>query len=182
MATNPAQSKRLQQILKGWPKKIFSDLHSKVVGIVCGLVIGTGGIAAVSKTVWKLLKNTFQQSMPIWLLLLILIAIWVYYELLIRRYSRSISQKSKYKTEIIEVPETFFKWRVTHNSGVVTNIDDIPFCKKCDIQFIYSDDKYVCPNIYYSKCKRSFYPRELDFYHRFAKSFIEKIVRDSYKK
>jgi hypothetical protein len=57
----------MKNLFKEYLKKVFSDLHSTIVGIIIGaLILGVGGIWAFSKNLWNLLKTTMLLPTPLW--------------------------------------------------------------------------------------------------------------------
>jgi len=52
---------------KEYLKKVFSDLHSAIVGIIISaLILGVGGIWVFSKNLWNLLKTRMLLQTPLW--------------------------------------------------------------------------------------------------------------------
>ena len=57
----------MKNLFKVYLKKVFSDLHSAIVGIIVGaLILGVGGIWVFSKNLWILLKTTMLLPTPLW--------------------------------------------------------------------------------------------------------------------
>jgi hypothetical protein len=58
----------MKNLPKVYLKKVFSDLHSAIVGIIVGaLIISVGGIWVFSKNPWNLLKATMALPTPLWM-------------------------------------------------------------------------------------------------------------------
>jgi hypothetical protein len=57
----------MKNLFKIYLKKVFSDLHSAIVGIIVGaLIISVGSIWVFSKNLWNLLKTTMLLPTPLW--------------------------------------------------------------------------------------------------------------------
>jgi hypothetical protein len=86
-------SKGMTSFFKAYVKKLFSDLHSAVIGIVIGaIVIGLGGIWAFSKSLWFQFKLIMVLPTPLWVagcLLLFFLLSLIY---LLRRTSVPLSK------------------------------------------------------------------------------------------
>lgn len=68
--------------LKAYLKKLFSDLHSIILGIVVtAIVLTVGGIWAFSKHIWIQLKTTMLLPTPLWVaaILVLLLLVCIYY-------------------------------------------------------------------------------------------------------
>lgn len=71
--------KILLKALKAYLKKLFSDLHSIILGTIVGVVIlSLGGILAFSKNAWTLLKTIVQSSTPLWATIVLVLVLLVY--------------------------------------------------------------------------------------------------------
>jgi hypothetical protein len=59
--------KNLIELAKTYLKKVFSDLHNVIIGVVVGaLIVGGGGIYLSSQKLWTLLTNIAQTPTPLW--------------------------------------------------------------------------------------------------------------------
>jgi hypothetical protein len=57
----------MKNLFKVYLKKVFSDFHSTIVGIIVGaLILSVGGIWVFSKNLWILLKATMLLPTPLW--------------------------------------------------------------------------------------------------------------------
>ncbi len=57
----------MENLFKVYLKKVFSDLHSAILGIiVAALILAAGGIWVFSKNLWILLKATMLLPTPLW--------------------------------------------------------------------------------------------------------------------
>jgi len=72
----------MASLVKEYVKKLFSDLHSAVIGIVIGaVVVALGGIWAFSKNLWFQFKLVMLLPTPLWIagsLLLLFLLSFVY--------------------------------------------------------------------------------------------------------
>jgi len=72
----------MKPLLKGYLKKLVSDLHSAILGtIIASLILGLGGIWVFSKTLWIQLKAIMLLSTPLWAtasLLVLLALVYIY--------------------------------------------------------------------------------------------------------
>jgi hypothetical protein len=63
----------MKNLFKVYLKKVFSDLHSTILGIIIGaLILSVGGIWVFSKNLWILLKTTMLLPTPLWVTIIFL--------------------------------------------------------------------------------------------------------------
>jgi len=64
----------MKNLFKEYLKKVFSDLHSAIVGIIISaLILGVGGIWVFSKNLWNLLKTIILLPTPLWVTAILLV-------------------------------------------------------------------------------------------------------------
>jgi hypothetical protein len=72
----------MKNLFKGYLKKVFSDLHSAILGIiVTALILAAGGIWIFSKNLWNLLKTTMLLPTPLWvttIFLALFVLVYIY--------------------------------------------------------------------------------------------------------
>jgi hypothetical protein len=72
----------MKNLFKGYLKKVFSDLHSAIFGIiVTALILAAGGIWIFSKNLWNLLKTTMLLPTPLWvttIFLALFVLVYIY--------------------------------------------------------------------------------------------------------
>ena len=63
----------MKNLFTAYLKKVFSDLHSAILGIIlAALILGAGGIWVFSKNLWILLKTTMLLPTPLWVITIFL--------------------------------------------------------------------------------------------------------------
>lgn len=58
--------KKLIELLKVYLKKVFSDLHNVIVGIVVVAIVSGGSIYLFFRNLWTQLQNIAQSPTPLW--------------------------------------------------------------------------------------------------------------------
>ena len=70
--------------LKTWIKKAFSDIHAAIISIIVLSVLGLGGTSLLSEKIWLLVKNTMISPTPLWVAIVLAVAIYIYSNLRIK--------------------------------------------------------------------------------------------------
>ncbi len=82
----------MKKLIKVYLKKVFSDLHSAILGmIVTALILGVGGIWVFSKNLWNLIKRTMLLPTPLWVTTILALLFLVVYIYLRNKTSLSLS-------------------------------------------------------------------------------------------
>ena len=91
----------MKNIFKGYLNKIFSDLHSAILGIIVGaIILSLGGIWVFSNKLWDILKSAMIVPTPLWLAITIILFTIVVYIHLRKRTSIPLSTPNpKYREE-----------------------------------------------------------------------------------
>jgi hypothetical protein len=83
----------LKAKLKSYFKKLFSDLHSAIVGIIIAAVLlSLGGIRIFYENLWAYLKAKSQLPTPIWVTLSFVIVVLAYIYLKDNRNHSSVKK------------------------------------------------------------------------------------------
>ena len=72
---------QLQKILTNWLKKLLSDSHSAIIGIILSSIFAGGtGIYFFSKKIWNLLIDIARLPTPLWttIALVLLVGVYIY--------------------------------------------------------------------------------------------------------
>lgn len=78
----------MKNLLKNYFKKIFSDLHSAIIGIIfCTIILGAGGIWVFSKKVWDIVIAIMVLSTPLWVTI-ILVVLYIFTYIHLRKRTR----------------------------------------------------------------------------------------------
>ena len=82
----------MSNLLKNYLKKIFSDLHSTILGIiVAAFILSVGGIWVFSQKLWDILKANIILPTPLWVTVILLFLTILGYILLRKRASIPLS-------------------------------------------------------------------------------------------
>lgn len=169
---------RLQKILTRWLKKLFSDSHATIVGIVLGSMFAGGGIYVFAKNLWSLLINTIQSPTPLWatIALIILVAVYVRQQAG-KNYQNSYSPQSG-RTQYFTVGA--LKWRITISPDNTFDVEQVPICVKHNLLLVYDDNDsyYSCPEARNNGCENVIHVDDLNIVYHTAVSYIDKATRD----
>lgn len=167
--------KIMKDAAKAYLKKIFSDLHNVIVGVVLGaLMLGTGATYLFLENTWNLLIYIIKSPTPLWATVSLLC---LSNFLLYLKISQKISYSSKSSCEKwgILVTAGGFKWLVSHSAGLVVHTKETPYCPNHDMMLVKESGKFVCPM---SGCSVQESIRSLESRYKFIEAEIEKTIRE----
>lgn len=73
-------------VIKNYFKKILSDLHSAIIGIiVAALILSLGGIYLFFKKLWIWLKTIFLLPTPLWVATIFVFVVFLYVHFRVKR-------------------------------------------------------------------------------------------------
>lgn len=82
----------MKNLLKNYFKKIFSDLHSAILGIIiAAFFLSVGGIWVFSKNLWNILKDFMILPTPLWVTIAILLLSILIHILIRKKTSTALS-------------------------------------------------------------------------------------------
>jgi hypothetical protein len=94
----------MKNLFKVYLKKVFSDLHSIILGImVAALILSVGGIWVFSKNLWILLKTTMLLPTPLWVTIIFLALFVLAYIYLKNKTSITLSTPDPEYREVFHV-------------------------------------------------------------------------------
>lgn len=162
---------RLQKILISWLKKLLSDSHSAIIGIIFGSIFAGGtGVYFFSKNLWNLLIDIAQLPTPLWatIALVLLVGVYIYLK---KSRNQSCSKAILY-------PVDNLKWEVTINNTGNYHVSKTPYCKKHELKLAQSTNHaaWNCPKLL--ECHTKINNSNIRNLRRKALSHIEKAVRD----
>ncbi len=131
--------------IKAYIKKILSDVHATIVGIILvGLGISAISLFVFFENVWSVLKTTMLQPMPVWavLVLVLLVLVYVYLKL----HKHPLANPKPVNWLFVETGK--YKWKVHTINGYFHTVERIPYCTKHDLQLISSNgENLFCPSL-----------------------------------
>jgi len=134
----------MRKLLTSWLKKIFSDLHSAIIGIAFGsLLAGGTGIYFFAKNLWNKLTYIMQSPTPLWGTIALVFLLGVYFYLRNQRTIRTFILSHDFPSFIF-VQTGIYKWKVTIAKDGSFEIDPTPFCVEHDIYLMKFDQGYRC--------------------------------------
>ena len=173
----------MKEILKNYIKKLFSDSHAAIVGIVAGsLLLGTGTIYIYFQALWLSLTETIQSPTPLWasIALALLLTAYIYLK---SQSSQSTSTTPPTKTKPKYIIKFFTigqcKWETKIYDGNYFEINEYPFCIAHDLRFIFGYNGKYCPHVEnFIKCGNRLSEYDEFAVYETAKSSIEKKIRN----
>ena len=161
----------MKTLLLSWIRKILSDTHNVAVGAILVVVFGGGSFATLA------FPNTVQEmltSIPqIWLLIAMSLGSLLISLIVIRQtQTKKKTAQRKWGTLI---KAGGLKWLVSHSSGLVVHIKEIPYCPKHERQLIQKNDIIFCPK---EKCTFEVSIQDINNAFPSIESEIEKVVRE----
>jgi len=157
-------------------KKLFSDLHAAIIGIVVGsLFVGGLGIYIFFRNLWNWLIDIMLLQTPVWVTIVLFLAL-VLYVYIITRNTQSYRSPRKNIIKYFTIGK--YTWKTDIDEYGNFEVDEYPFCPKHDLQFIFDRYKKYCPGNEIEKCDNEI--RDSEHFHIFekAKSIIESKVRN----
>lgn len=163
----------LQKNIKEYIKKLFSDVHSAIVGIiVAALFLSIGSIYLFAKNLWTDLLKTMQLPTPLWAATILVFVVLAYIYLKQQKLLQS-SKSPDYKISYFTIGN--FKWKTKIYKDGFFDLEKYPFCIKHDLRFIFGSHEKHCPA---PNCNNRI--SEYDEFKIFetAKSIIENKIRN----
>ena len=167
--------KPLKTTFQRWLKKVASDSHAAIVStIVAGIVLGSGGIYLFFENLWRTIIDIVQSPTPLWVTIAItfLLLIYVY----VKSRSATASRASKSITKYFNIGK--YKWKAKIYDDWF-EVDKYPFCKKHDLQYIFSTSGKYCPGTDDESCDSILRESEEFKVYESAKSIIENKIRNN---
>lgn len=168
---------KLKALSQKWLVKIFSDVHSAIVGmVVLALISSIGVVAYFFQTLWLALITAMQLPTPLWLTIVLALVAGLYIFL-----NKGLSHSS-----VQPKPKTCFfttgklKWNFEIN-GDRFKIDKYPYCVNHDVKFIFSHNKKYCPGTLGEKCDNYLSDRDEFKVYESVKSIVEGKLRNGEK-
>jgi len=167
----------LKKTFLNWIKKIFSDSHSAIVGIILGsIIVSGGGIYVFFRNLWTELIIIIQSPTPLWATIALTLLIGTYIYLKSRKYTPPLPAKQKYKVNYFSIGN--FKWKAAIYDSNRFDVDKYPFCIKHDLQFIFGTDGKYCPGTEKERCNNRLSQFDEFKVYESAKSIIENKIRN----
>ena len=170
-----------REVIQAYLKKVFSDLHSAIVGIIVGaIILIIGSIYLFAKNLWIALINTIQSPTPLWATVILVFVVLAYiYLKTIKNHLLSDSPESKPDYIIKQFPIGKYKWEAKIYENNYFEVDEYPLCITHDLRFIFGSNEKYCPHIENSKrCNSSLNKYDEFATYEAAKSIIEKKIRN----
>lgn len=168
--------KNLHEAVKTYFKKVCSDLHSAIVGIiVTALILSVGGIYLISKNLWIWFKTIVLSPTPLWATTALVIVVLVYIYVKIQKTHSSPSPKN-YITKYFTIGN--YKWETKIYKSDYFEVDKYPYCVKHDLKFIFGRDGKYCPGTENERCDNGLREHDEFKIYESAKSIIENKVRN----
>ncbi len=175
-------TQKLKEILKSYIKRLSSDLHSSVVGIiVAALILSFGGIFLFAKTLWAATTNILLSPMPVWVIIVLGLLVVLYIQTKTKlnpETSQNLPVK-KPKTKFFDVGG--YRWKATIYRPDYFELDKYPYCPTHDTKFVFSRDRKFCPGNDTEICKNNLSKRDEFTEYEAAKSIIGSKIRNDKK-
>jgi len=175
--------KNLLELSKAYLKKVFSDLHNVIVGIVVVAIVSGGGVYLFFRSLWTQLKSIAQSPTPLWASGVLCLGLLVYIRVAkVQAKLKEVDQTSTSKTPPYEIQyfdDSKFRWKykIFHDDSF--EVDENPFCLKHDLQFVCDDTYKFCPSLSECGCKLPY--KHFNQYFAQVESFIDRQIRNHKK-
>jgi hypothetical protein len=165
-----------QKRLIEYIKKIFSDLHSAIVGaIVTAIILSIGSIYLFAKNLWNAIINTIRLPTPLWATIALVFVVMAYIYLKQQKKIQS-SKLHDYKTCYFTIGN--YKWETKIYEGGYFEVEKYPFCIKHDLRFIFGRNEKYCPGTEKERCNNRLSEYDEFAIYESAKSIIENKIRN----
>ncbi len=166
----------LQKLFQDWVKKVFSDSHASIVGIIiASIFVGGGSVYLFAKGLWDLFIQIMHSPTPLWITTSVCIVFVIVYN---KKASRINSRKT-HQIDIFLMEDNGLKWKVTDFKNGAFDIEQRPYCISHDTRYFNTPGgQYMCSeNIGGASCKSPIIEREeLPSLYEFAKIKAEKQI------
>lgn len=164
--------------IKAYLKKVFSDLHSVLIGIVLTAILSGGGIYLFFRNLWTQLKNIVQSPTPLWaaIALTSICCLYIYLKDLKNQPIQNTDVQSKKSPpyEIKYLTTEKYKWEVSVYKNGNFELNDYPICVEHNLKFIFGNRGKYCPH---SGCRNNLSENEQFAVKETVKSLIDRNIR-----
>lgn len=124
----------LKKIIIGYIKKLFSDVHSAIVGsIITVILLSIGGIYLFTKNLWTVLLNTIQLPTPLWVTIVLVFVVSGYVYL---KQHKKIQSFTSPNYEMYYFTIGNHKWETKIYKDGSFEVERYPLCVNHDLRFI----------------------------------------------
>ena len=166
----------LKTAFQRWLKKVASDSHAAIVSIIVTSIValGIGGIYLFFENLWRTIIDILQSPTPLWVTIAVTLLLLIY--VYVKSKSAAASHSSISITKYFNIGK--YKWKATIHDDWF-EVEKYPFCKKHDLQFIFSTSGKRCPGTDTEKCDSILRESEEFKVYESAKSIIDNKIRNN---
>ena len=146
-----------------WMKKPIEDLRKVTISVILLYLLSNVGI------LW--LKNVLQKPVPLWLVMLIVLAIFLFYSILLLFHS--YKSPTETKKDLIKAGK--YLWETTFKDNAVIHVSKVPLCSTHKLRLTKINDEYKCME---KGCKTSLESHLLSKVYQIALTYIEREIRN----
>lgn len=166
----------LQKKVVEYIKKLFSDVHSAIVGaIVTMIILSVGSIYLFAKNLWTALINTIQLSTPLWATIALVFVVMGYIYLKQQKKIQSLKSPD-YKISYFIIGN--YKWETKIYKNGYFEVNKYPFCVKHDLRFIFGRNEKYCSSTEKERCNNRLSEYDEFAIYESAKSLIENKIKN----
>ena len=166
--------------VKAYLKKVFSDVHNVIVGIVLMAFLGGGSIYLSFRNLWTLSKNIAQSPTPLWATITLssICCLYTYVKsskipTTLNREGQPANEPPPFKIKYLTTGP--YKWKVTVFNDGEFDLDECPICTAHDLKFIFGNQSKYCPNL---DCNNRLSQYDEFKVRETVKSLIERNIRN----
>ena len=166
----------LQKKIKEYINKLFSDVHSAIVGIiVAALFLSIGSVYLFAKNLWIELLKTIQLPTPLWATVALVFVVSAYIYSKQKKHLQS-SKSPDYKISYFTIGN--YKWQTKIYDNGYFEVEKYPYCVTHDLKFIFGSHRKYCPGPENRKCNNSLSEYDEFEVYESAKSIIENKIKN----
>lgn len=174
--------RNMQEVLRAYIKKVFSDLHNVIVGILLLAALSGGGIYIFFQSLWLQLKSIMQSPTPLWATIALILLCCSYIHVRVCRKLEKLNQSG----QSIESPPSQTKyytigdfiWEVEVHANGYFEVNQYPLCAKHSLRLIYGNYGKYCPEVLNKNCTNTLNKKDEFRTYESAKSIIENKIKN----
>ena len=137
--------KSLPKLLLSYLKKVFSDLHGVIIGIIVGFLLSGATIYLFFESLWIWIKTAIQLPTPLWVTTALVLLIFVYLTFVLNRPYKKSRPNNSTNTKNRDLITKF---------GIYWDNDLNPHCPNCKIPLgNYTELDKDAPCFHCARCK-----------------------------
>jgi hypothetical protein len=160
----------MKNLLLAYIKKVFSDSHNAIIAIIlASLIVGSGSVYLFFQSLWTKLINTLQLPTPLWVTIVLALALYIWFSATTKRNLSYGLDKHKDYTFITEMG---LLWKV---DNISRELNPTPLCFKHQHEMLETKNSYVCHSCQ-GKSRKHIQKKDVDFVRELVTSKIDAAI------